>query len=129
MSNYFQIIAEECSKLDILAQEYLDRFEFLPNDQICDRIYQRARAIFIENNEDFDKVPDWVASIMDGWFPYTSKGKNGSLYYSLGYSVVSQDAHLRNLLERAEGREEKELEFPVAVDKVVVEAKLGQSET
>lgn len=111
--NYFEQLTKRCNQLNEKGNAYLDTLPFLPNDEVCDRIYKAAQRIFQEANEDWESIPDWVASAMDGWIPYAALPKNGSLHYSLGWAVASQDAHLRNLLERAEGRETKELNFPV----------------
>ena len=113
---YFASIAERVAVIDKLANEYLSKFEFIPNDAIMDRIHAAAWKIFKEKNEDFQAVPDWVASTVDGWMPYTGGSRNGSIFFALAFSPVSQDAHLRNLLERAEGRETKELDFPVIAE-------------
>jgi hypothetical protein len=113
--DYFTQVKNRCDELDKLANAYLAKFEFLPNDQVMDRIHAVAFKIFKDANEDWDAVPEWVASCMDGWMPYTGYS-NGSLHFALGFSVASQDAHLRNLMEIAEGRETKELDFPVVAE-------------
>lgn len=118
--NYFEAIRTRCEELDKLGQAYLDKFEFLPNDQVLDRIWNKAQALFEAAGEDFDKLPEWAAEAMDGHIPYSSPPRNGSLYCSMGWSVVAQDAHLRNQLEIAEGRETKELDFPVLAEKEIV---------
>lgn len=116
--HYFQALIAECSELDRLAQEYLDTLEFLPNDEVCQRIWDKAKEIWNANGASYDSpdIPDWVKDTFDGCIPYTGLSRNGSLFYSLGFSVVSQDAHLRNLMERVEGRTDKELDFPLVVD-------------
>lgn len=118
--NYFQAIAFRVEQIDELANAYLKKFEFLPNDQIMDRIHAAAYKIFKDKNEDWGAVPDWVSSTMDGWMPYTPGSRNGSLYHSIALSLPSQDAHLRNLLEIAEGRETKELDFPIMAEEDIV---------
>lgn len=118
--NYFAAIAKRVEEIDKLAADYLAKFEFLPNDVIISRIHKVAWVKFRAANEDFDKIPEWAASIVDGWPPFTGY-LQGSIYDMLGTSVVSVDAHLRNLLERAEGRETKELDFPILAEKAIVE--------
>ena len=113
---YFEKISAECDKLTQKANKYLSGLEFIPNDQVMNRIYAKAKEIFFEANENWDAVPEWVAQTMDGWMPYSTIPRNGSIGFALGYSPASQDAHLRNLLEIVEGRETKELDFPVVVD-------------
>jgi hypothetical protein len=118
---YFAAIVKRCSELDELGQNYLSRLEFLSRDAICERIWNKANTLFRAAGEDFDKVPDWVASTVDGYIPYSCMSRNGRLYYKLGYSVVAQDALLRNLLEIVEGRESIELDFPCVVEKQIVD--------
>lgn len=117
MNNYFESITEACDELDRQGNEYIDRFDFIPNDEICKRIWNAANKIFKDSGEEWNLVPEWVANTMDGWMPYANIPRNGSLFFSLGFSCVSQDAHLRNLLEIAEGRETKWLDFDCLVDK------------
>lgn len=112
---YFRAITEECEILNEKAQHYLDQLPFMDNKSVIRRIMDIAYNIFEKHGKDWDAVPDWVATTIDHAVPYSCIPKNGSLHYALGYSVVSQDAHLRNLLEIAEGRETKELDFPVVV--------------
>jgi hypothetical protein len=126
--NYFEAITHRCSELDTLGANYLNSFEFLPNDEVCQQIFKIAKSIFTKAGEDWEAVPEWVASTMDGWMPYASVPQNGSLYFSLGFSCVSQDAHLRNLLERAKGTETKELDFEVVADKKIVAKYCGMNE-
>lgn len=126
--NYFKALTEECEKLDDLGQKYLDKFEFLPNDQIAERIFRVAKRLLQEANDDWNKIPEWAAMCLDYGVPYTQRSKNGSIFYALGFSCVSQDAHLRNLLEIAEGRETKELDFPVVVNKKEFDEKMGLEE-
>jgi len=118
--DYFQAIAFRVEEIDRLANAYLSKFDFLSNDQIMERVHTAAWKIFKEHNEDWNSVPEWVASTCDGWMPYASVSRNGSIYHALAFSMPSQDAHLRNLLEIAEGRETKELDFPVMAEKDVV---------
>ncbi len=112
----FKQVTEACNELDRKGQVYLDSLPFISNDESIDRIFNRARAIFTEANEDFDTVPEWVAQTMDYYIPYAIPGSSGgSIMAAMAHSITSQDAHLRNLLEIAEGRTSKELDFPVSV--------------
>lgn len=53
---------------------------------------------------------------MDDHLQYWRVDARGSLAAQLSHSMVSQDAHLRNLLEVAVGRETSLLDFPVGFD-------------
>jgi hypothetical protein len=120
--HYFEAITFRCNQIDELAQAYLDKFEFMSNDDILERLWKIANDRFDTIGRDWNKIhliPEWMGDFLDGWTPY-APSKNGSLYYSLGYSAISADAHLRNLLERAEGRETKKLDFPILAEKKVV---------
>ena len=69
-----------------------------------ERIHKAAFELFKISGENWDAIPDWAATVVEGGMPYYGVPRNGSLKFTLGFSVVSQEAHLRNLLERAEGR-------------------------
>ena len=112
----FTWIKDEGNKLDILGKAYLDKFDFIANDDMAQRLAEISWRLFEESGKDWDSIPWWAANIQDGWMPFYHPPKNGSLHYSLGFSMVSQEAHLRNLLEIAEGREKKELDFPLICD-------------
>jgi hypothetical protein len=112
MSYFEELIAAE-QVITKKANDYLDKLPFMSNDEVMEKLHKIAWKLFRDKNENFDAIPDWAATIVDGWMPYVSSRPNGSLNYTLGFSVASQDAHLRNLLEIAEGREEKELDFDV----------------
>lgn len=119
--DYFKAISFRASQLDDLANAYLSKLPFLSNDQVLEKLWSKAKEIWKQNGSDFNgKSPEWVENWMDGWIPYSTP-QNGSLYFSLGWSVASQDAHLRNLLERAEGRETKELDFAILAEKEIVD--------
>src|SRR5262245_49887817 len=113
--SYFTDLANASRELDQKAQAYLDQFKFLPNDIIINRIIDAAKDLYERVDGDWDQLPDWAAAVMDGHIPYTDY-KNGSIGFALGFSVVSRDAHLRNLLEIAEGRTSVELDFPVVAE-------------
>lgn len=119
--NLFARLAEECAKLDEKGQAYLDRFEFLTVSQMADRVWDATAKAYHERgvnaSGDWSAMPDWAQCGMleDGIVPYTEPPRNGSLHVLLGYSMVSAEAHLRNLLERAEGRETAPLDFGILV--------------
>lgn len=126
--NYFAAIAYRASELDALGEAYLSGLPFLPDDEVVERIVNAAYRLFEESGEDRDAIPKWAASCVDGWIP-GQPPSNGSLYYALGWSIVSQSAHVRNLLERAEGRETKELPFPILAEHEVVNRLADEGET
>ena len=113
--NYFVQIMEECEKLDEKADAYLSKLPFMPNDDVAERLHKAAWKQFKDAGEDWGAIPDWVADIVDGHMPYYGIPHNGSILFSLGFSVASQEAHLRNLMEIAEGRETEMLDFPTVV--------------
>ena len=123
--NYFQLMQKGVEELDKKADKYLSDKEFIPNDEILNRIWKYCLELFFANggkedelgflifeNLNWENLPWWVADGLDGHLPYCSVPINGSLNFSLGFSSSSFDAHLRNLLEIAEGREKNELDFP-----------------
>jgi len=116
--NYFSAIAKRAEELNALGQEYLDKLPFMSNDDICQRLWDIAWEIDASDQEN----PDWVWSTVDGGIPYGSVPRNGSLYFSLGWAPVANDACLRNLLEVAEGRETKELDLATIAEKEIVES-------
>lgn len=128
--NYFKEISDRCDEITEKASKYLEGLPFIPNDEVVERIWKKALEIgekhgltynesgsILFENLKWENLPEWAASSLDGWVPYSVIPKNGSIYFSLAFSVVSQEAHLRNLLEIVEGRETKELDFPVIVPK------------
>ena len=114
--DYFDAIAARVSELNTISQTYLDKFEFIPSDEIADRIWVRAWQIFEVYNKDFDCCPKLAADIIDNGVPFCSPSKRGSLFDLLALSIVSKDAHLRNLLERIEGRTTETLPFPIMAE-------------
>jgi len=111
--DYFDKITEQCDLLNEQGRAYLDRLPFINNEEVCERIFRIARKIFEDGRESRDAIPEWIEVIANGYIPYSAPPKNGSLHYSLGWAIVSQDAHLRNTLERIEGRETTKLNFGV----------------
>lgn len=111
--NYFAALVEKASKLDELANKYLENFKPMSNEEAVNRIHKAAQELLKEAGENFDQLPDWAAESLDGHVPYSTIPKNRSLGFTLGFSIASQEAHLRNLLEIAEGRTTQHLSFPV----------------
>ena len=114
--HYFQVLIDNCEKLNEQGQAYLDTLPFIPSDEVAERIYKKGMEIFHAANEDWSAVPEWVKTVADGFVPYSEAPRNGSLRYALGWAMVSQEAHLRNLLERAEGRTTEKLDFEILAD-------------
>lgn len=123
--SYFEIMKNGVAELDKKANEYLSDKEFISNDEILERLWKYCLELFYANggekdqsgildfeNLNWENLPWWARSALDGHLPYSSIPENGSLNFSLGFSSASFDAHLRNLFEIAEGRENKELDFP-----------------
>jgi hypothetical protein len=128
--NYFDAISFRCQQIDDLAQAYLNQFEFMSNPDILEKLWEVSQAKFKAINNDWarcNELPEWMIDFLDGWTPY-APSKNGSLYYSLGYSCLSSDAHLRNLFERTMGRETRVLPFPILAEHEVVNKLCGLSE-
>lgn len=118
---YFSAIVKRANELEELGKEYLSPLPFIPNEDVGDRIYNAVLKIW-DKTEDKDSLPDWIhTAYYDGYIPYGIECRNGSIYYSLGFSPTAKDAKLRNLLEIVEGREEKELDFSCVAEKEIVE--------
>jgi len=111
--NLFDQIRKEAEELDRKAKEYLDSVPFMSTDRCMRKIYIKAKQIFDESGEDWENIPEWVALTMDGWMPYSTIPNNGSIGFSLGFSVLAMEANLRHLVEIAEGRTDKELDLDV----------------
>ena len=122
----FRRLAAGANELDRKAEAYMADKEFIPNDEVKYRIWRASCALFHKHGGtcdkddymrfcdlDWDALPWWAAQTLDSTIPYGEVPRNGSLGFSLGYSAASQDAHLRNIMEIAEGREQHELDFPV----------------
>jgi hypothetical protein len=119
--SYFNELAKQVGALDKLANEYLNQFDFMSTNAMCERIWQKSWEIYNAHNEDIDLVPeiyrDAVQCVIDGSIPYLTYAlKPGSLKKSLGLSTTSVDAHLRNLMERLEGRTTSELAFGIEAE-------------
>jgi len=115
--HYFEAIKHRADELNLQGRQYLDRLPFMHNEAVCERLWEIAQAIDAAPGEN----PDWVDSAMDGWIPFSTLPRNGSLYFALGYAMVAQDARLRNLLEVAEGRETEELDLATLAEQEIVD--------
>jgi hypothetical protein len=115
---YFSAISKRADELNAIGQTYLDKLPFMSNDAICQRLWDIAWEIDAAGGEN----PDWVESTLDSHIPYGVIPRGGSLYFSLGFAAVANDACLRNLLEVAEGRETEKLDLATVAEKEVVES-------
>ena len=115
---YISAIEKRCDELTALGQAYLDKLPFMDNIKIIERLYEIAFKI----NKSDEENPEWVDMAVDGHLWYSRPPRPGSMYKSLAYSVVAQDAKLRNLLEYAEGREDTLLDFPIMAEEEIVDA-------
>jgi|LakMenE01Jun11ns_1017448.scaffolds.fasta_scaffold9939222_1 hypothetical protein len=118
---YLDELTKKAEVLDKLADCYLEQFDFMTTDAMCERIWNKSWEIYKAHSEDVDLVPelyrDEVECVVDGTMPYLASAlKPGSLKKSLGLSMASVDAHLRNLLERLEGRTQQQLAFGFIAD-------------
>jgi hypothetical protein len=121
--NYFAAISARCAELNEAGQRYLDQFDFIPNDEILQRIWDKAWEIDAQPGEN----PEWVDMTCDNCIPFGSVPNNGSIYYSLGWAETANDACLRNLLEIAEGRTTEELDLATLAEKEIVESYCSQN--
>jgi hypothetical protein len=117
--NLFSKISEDCNQLTEVAQRYLDTLPFISNDDCIERIWVWAcnqmdkdeKGYFVFNGKN-----GLAEDIVDSGVPFSVLPKNGSLVYSLGWSVTAQDANLRSLLEFVEGRQTEWVKFKCLVD-------------
>ena len=109
----FSYLPKRAEEIDEAATYFLSQFPFVPNDKIVEDIRSRAWKIFKDANEDWDKIPEWVAGAVDGYVPYCGATRNGSLHHVLGLSVISRDAHLRCFWENIKNGTDLALPFPV----------------
>lgn len=121
--NYFQAISKRCNELTEKANTYLEMFDDgLSNDEMIQKIFDKSVILMNEakeRGEDFwETLPDWATSSLDYAVPFSNIPINGSLYFSLGFSIAAFEANLRILYEYVmddskDGNEE--LEFFVAL--------------
>jgi len=116
----FSYLEKFVEEIDKAAEKFLSQFEFVPSDDMAQDIWSRAIALYKNNDESFDNLPDWACDVLDCGVPYCGTN-NGSLWYALGYSVISQDAHLRCFWENIKNDTNYILPFPVVVPMNIAE--------
>lgn len=110
---YFSELARCAKELDVLAETYLARLPEITDDDVAERLWSIAHTTFPDPEAiGWENLPAWAESILDYHMPFYGPTRDGSLGHSLGSSLRSREAHLRNLLEIAEGRETEYLTFP-----------------
>lgn len=117
--SYFKRISDECTKLSETAQKYLDKLEFIDSELCCRKIWDWACSQMDEDERGyfvFNGKNELAEYIVDSGIPFSEMPSNGSLHYSLGWSIVAQDANLRSLLEFVEGRQKEWVKFECLVD-------------
>lgn len=117
--SYFDLISEECNKLNLKAQEYLDTLPFIDNIELINKIWSWAwNQVDKDENECviFNGKHQLAEEIIDAGVPYVEMPNNGSIHYSLGWAIVAQDANLRSLYEFIEGRQTEQLTFKMLAD-------------
>jgi len=101
--NYFQCLSNANDRLSERANKLLQGLNVpeRSNHDVCSENWDLAHGIFTASGEDWDSVSENVASIADGYLPYSESciGANGSLAYTLGLSMaaVEYNANLLNL--------------------------------
>lgn len=103
---YLKDLVDECNKLSDIAQEYLSKFEHDNKSMedlskeiwnaAWDRVYKLG---FTDKNwwDCGDEDATWIIDM--GCSPHTNIPRNGSLRYTLGYSIAAQSANLRAYYE------------------------------
>lgn len=98
---YLTDLVDECNKLSAIAQEYLAQFDDNKSmgdlaQDIWDKAWEKlGQQGFTEHNW-WDCEDDEVTHMIDiGDAPYATMPRNGSLRYTLGWSIVAQEANLR----------------------------------
>ena len=116
---YFTDISNKCTELSKTAQVYLDKYDFISSQDCISRIWSWAWSN-MDKDEDgnpiFNGKNELAEDIVDGGVPYSVPPKNGSIHYSLGWSIVAQEANLRSLLEFVEGRQKEWIKFQCLVE-------------
>ena len=111
--SYFKELARIAKELDRLGLEYLAGLPEMDDDEVAERLWNTIHSRY-KDPIDWDNLPAWwYGEVLDYHVPYYGSPVRGSLGHSLGMSLVSRSAHLRNLLEQTEGRESESLSFPV----------------
>jgi hypothetical protein len=115
---FFQILSDKCTELSDIAQKYLDTMPFITNEECSNRIWSWACSQ-MDTDENgyfiFNGKNEFAEEIVDGGIPFAEPPRNGSLHYSLGWSITAQEANLRSLLEFLEGRQSEWVKFKCLV--------------
>lgn len=114
--NYFTSLLARVDELDLLAEPYLKgRPEKSLHDLWIDNT-ELGYAWLRRCDDDFDAVPEVVASIGDGHTPFYIS-RNGSLLYLLGLSLKSLEAHAWALNDFLRGKSDSyELPFEIVAE-------------
>jgi len=117
--SYFKQISENCETLSDIADNYLKSLPYIDNDSCIKRIWDWACSQMESDGTGyfiFNGKNDFAEQIVDSGVPYSEIPTNGSLRYSLGWSVTAQEANLRSLLEFVEGRQSEWTLFECLAD-------------
>lgn len=128
--NYFRAITKRAEELDELAKPYLENRPNWSLEDLAHKNCKLAYKIFIKNGRDWNKVPEIVADIMDGWLPFSNNDKpNGSIYHTLGLSLASKEAHAWSLYDYLSGKKDSfNLPFGVVAESSEVDRILKEHE-
>jgi len=114
--DYFRELTRRCDELGETAEAYLAELPDLGLSccEMAQRIWLIAQERLAAAPEGTDH-PWWVESISEGHMPFVGTPDRASLAVHMGFSIEAQEAHLRNLLEIAEGRAalDSSLAFPI----------------
>lgn len=116
--NCFSYLPKLSNELTIYGNEYLERFnDGKSNADLIEDVWQvvsKFTDVEIESHPERDLIDE----ILDGWMPYTQIPRNGSLWFSLGFSVVAMEANLRMMREYFIGSEPiLGMDLPICVPK------------
>lgn len=115
--NYFTVLEQNQQKLEAKANELLKGRPEKSLDDLASENCKLGWAWFNSENKNWDKVPEVVAAIADGWLPFSEDfvNSNGSLGFTLGLSMASLEAHAWALNDFLSGKtsEYEEPDFPL----------------
>jgi len=112
--DYFSKISERCNQLSHIGAAYMDKLPFIPTEDVVQKIWDWA---WLQMDKDGDGNIVWngknelAEDIIDSGVPFSEAPSNGSLHYTLGWSVVAQEANIRSLFEFIEGRQPEWIKF------------------
>lgn len=116
---FFKSISDACEDLSQVAQGYLDTLPFIASEEVVQRVWNWACNQMDKDERDhfiFNGKNGLAEDIVDTGVPFSMQPTNGSLHYSLGWSIVAQEANLRSLLEYVEGRQQEWIKFKCLAD-------------